>query len=85
MANSGQRARNQEAGGRKIDDHSFWAGGPSESSVLPLGAKTRKVESCEGAGSLGRYEDTNHEIVKTQKEAVRKIKSHQGRFPEYRN
>lgn len=85
MKGSGQRARNQEAGGRMIDDHSFWAGGPTEGSVLPLGAKTKRIESAEGAGSLGRYEDTNEEIVKTQRESVKKIKSHQGRFPEYRN
>ena len=85
MAGSGQRATKQTNGGMKIDDHKFWAGGPSEHSVLPMGSKMRGVESCEGGGSLMKYEDTNEKIVGTQREGVKKAKAHQGRLPEYRN
>lgn len=85
MSGSGQRARDMTAGGQKIDDHSFWAGSKSESSVFPMGAKTKKVESAEGAGSLPKYEDTNERIVEMQKEGVKKAEAHQGRLPEYRN
>ena len=85
MKGSGQRAHGEASGGMRIDDHSFWAGGPSESSPLPLGAKTRKVSEAEGAGEVMKYEDTNEKIVAAQKEAAKKVKSHQGRLPEYRN
>lgn len=85
MAGSGQRARGQENGGMRIDNHKFFGGGPSEESVLAKGTKSEKVASAEPGGSLTKYEDTNERIVETQKEGVRKIKSHQGRLPEYRN
>lgn len=85
MAGSGQRAHGQTNGGQKIDDHSFWAGGKSEASVLPIGAKTKRVSSAEGAAEVMKYEDTNERIVETQREGAKKIKAHQGRLPEYRN
>ena len=85
MAGSGQRARGQESGGMKIDDHNFWGGNPSADSVLAKGAKSKSVSSCEGGGSLTKYEDTNERIVETQNDGVKKIKSHQGRLPEWRN
>jgi len=85
MKGSGQRATGQMSGGRRIDDHSFWAGGSTDGSVLPLGAKTKRVESAEGAGEVMKYEDTNDRIVQMQREGVKKVKAHQGRLPEYRN
>ncbi len=85
MAGSGQRAKHQENGGMSIDNHSFWAGGRSEHSVFPMESKMKKVESCDGGGSLMKYEDTNEKIVGTQRESVKKAKAHQGRLPEYRN
>ncbi len=85
MAGSEQRARGQESGGMRIDDHKFFGGGPSEKSVLAHGAKTEKVQSAMGGGSLDKYEDTNDRIVETQREGVKKLKAHQGRLPEYRN
>ena len=85
MAGSMQRARGQESGGMKIDDHKFFGGGPSEESVLAKGAKSERVQSATGGGSLDKYEDTNDRIVDTQREGVKKIKAHQGRLPEYRN
>lgn len=85
MAGSGQRARGQSSGGMSIDNHSFWAGSKSNGSVFPMGAKTKDVESAEGAGNVMKYEDTNERIVSMQKEGVKKAKAHQGRLPEYRN
>lgn len=85
MAGSGQRARGQESGGMKIDDHKFFGGGPTEDSVLAKGAKSERVSSAEPGGSLTKYEDTNERIVETQRDGVKKIKSHQGRLPEWRN
>ena len=60
--------------GRKIDDHAFWAGKGRE-YPLPMESKMKRVESAEGAGSVARYEDTNEEIVKTQRAGDSKIKS----------
>lgn len=85
MAGSGQRARGQESGGMRIDDHKFFGGGPTEESVLAKGAKSERVQSAMGGGSLDKYEDTNDRIVETQREGVKKLKAHQGRLPEYRN
>jgi hypothetical protein len=58
-------------GGRKIDDHSFWAGGKSRGSVFPEGVHTRDYNSAEGAGELKQYEDTT-EAIKTQQEMGKK-------------
>jgi hypothetical protein len=85
MAGSGQRATKQTNGGMSIDNHSSWMGSSSDMSPLPMGSKMKRVESCEGAGSLMKYEDTNERIVSTQREGVKKVKAHQGRLPEYRN
>ncbi len=52
-------------GGRKIDDHSFWAGGKSKGSVFPEGAKTAEYTSAEGEGAVAMYEDTT-EAIKSQ-------------------
>jgi len=85
MAGSGQRANGQESGGMRIDDHRFFGGGPTADSVLAKGAKSQRVMSADPGGSLMKYEDTNDRIVESQREGVKKIKSHQGRLPEYRN
>lgn len=85
MAGSGQRARGQESGGMRIDDHKFFGGGPTEDSVLAKGAKSERVSSAMPGGSLTKYEDTNDRIVETQREGVKKLKAHQGRLPEWRN
>ena len=85
MSGSGQRARGESSGGMRIDNHSFWAGGKSEDSVFPKGAQTKRVPSAEGAGEVMKYEDTNERVVEMQKDGVKKVKSHQGRLPEYRN
>lgn len=60
--------------GQRIDDHSSWMGKGGE-YPLPMGSKMKKVSSAEGAGSVARYEDTNEEIVKTQKAGDAKIRS----------
>jgi hypothetical protein len=63
--------------GRRIDDHSFWAGGKGKDSVFPDGPhKTKEEHSADGAGSLSRYEDTTEEIKMTQDMAERQMKKH---------
>ena len=62
--------------GRRIDDHSSWIGKGSDGVVYPQGAKMKKVESAEGFGALGKYEDTNETIVSQQEMAKRKVHSH---------
>lgn len=61
---------------RRIDDHSFWAGGSSKASIFPEGVKTKSFSSAEGAGELRRYEETSDEIQRAQEMAERKVKSH---------
>lgn len=70
--------------GRKIDDHSFWAGGKSKSSVFPEGVHTKHETSAEGAGAVGMYEDTTEAIKSIQEQGVRKVKAHPVK-PGYRN
>lgn len=70
--------------GRKIDDHSFWAGGASKGSVFPEGVKHKMESSAEGAGALGKYEDTSESIKSQQEMGIRKAKAHPMKA-EYRN
>lgn len=64
------------AGGRKIDDHSFWAGGKSKESVFPKGVHT-KAESSDGhEGHLSHYEDTTEQIRSQQEMGVKKARGH---------
>lgn len=63
--------------GRKIDDHSFWAGGPSKGSPLPDGgAKVKHESSAEGFGNLGKYEDTTEAIKSQQMMNKSKVHGH---------
>lgn len=71
------------AGGKRIDDHSFWAGGKSKGSVFPEGAKIKHEHSAEGAGAVMEYEDTTEEIHRFQNMADKKVHSH-ARHPGYR-
>lgn len=72
------------SGGRRIDDHKFWAGGAHEGSVFPKGAHTKKEESANGAGSLSHYEDTTETIKEQQMMGERKIHSNKHKTG-YRN
>jgi len=71
--------------GQRIDDHSFWAGKGANGSVFPMGAKVKNESSAEGAGSVMKYEDTSARIKQAQMDAVKDVKKHQGKLPEYRN
>ena len=64
------------AGGQKINDHSFWAGGKSKGSVFPMGAKVKEESSAEGAGELSKYCDTTEAIKAQQVTGVGKAKAH---------
>lgn len=61
--------------GRRIDDHSFWAGGKSKGSVFPEGAKTKDEHSASVAGSMGEYEDTTEKIKEYQDKGTKKVHS----------
>lgn len=70
--------------GRRIDDHSFWAGGRSKGSVFPEGAKIKDaMSSAEGVGGLSHYEDTTEAIKSQQELSKKKALSHPAR-PGYR-
>ena len=64
------------AGGQKIDDHSFFAGGMSKDSVLPKGVHTKHYSSAEGAGHEMDYEDTTEAIKSVQERNKSKAKAH---------
>lgn len=61
--------------GRKINDHSFWAGGMSKESPLPMSSKMKQEMSADGAGELGMYWDTTEKIKEMQDMGEKKIKS----------
>jgi hypothetical protein len=62
--------------GRRIDDHSFWAGKRGKDSVLPDGPHKVKTErSAEGSGHIGtEYSDTTEMIHRDQMHGDSKIK-----------
>lgn len=70
--------------GRKIDDHESWIGKGSKGVVYPAGAKMKEVSPSEGAGSVGKYEDTEMAIKSQQQMSKKKIAAHAPK-DEYRN
>lgn len=71
-------------GGRKIDDHSFWAGAPSKGSVFPHGVHSKQMEAGPSGGELVEYFDSAPKIKEVQDKAVSKMKSYATK-PGYRN
>ncbi len=71
--------------GRRIDDHSFWAGKAGKDMVLPMGVHTKSESSARNAGDVDKYLDKTEVIKKVQDGKAAKIKGHQGKLPEYRN
>jgi hypothetical protein len=66
-----------KSGGRRIDDHSFWAGAPGKDSRFPDGPHKTKTEStADVAGSVAMYEDTTEKIREQQMMGEKKVKSH---------
>jgi hypothetical protein len=79
------RSSTFKSGGQRIDDHTFWAGAPSESSVFPNGPhKTKNYKSADGAGMLPKYEQTSEQIEAIQDVSEKKIMEYE-RNPQYRN
>lgn len=70
--------------GKKIDDHSFWAGKGGKDMVLPKGAHTKAEHSDGHEGHLSHYEDTTETIRSQQEMGVKKAKGHAQR-PGFRN
>ena len=50
------------SGGKRIDDHSFWAGSKPSGSVLPMGSKMKAEKDSAGDGHEPYYEDTTEAI-----------------------
>jgi hypothetical protein len=62
--------------GRHINDHNFWAGGPSKESPMPMESKMKQEHSADGFGALGHYEDTTETIHSQQEMAKKKVHGH---------
>ena len=62
--------------GQKIHDHKSWVGSRSEGSVFPMGVKHKSESSAEGAGKVGKYEDTSEAIRSVQSMNDSKAKGH---------
>jgi hypothetical protein len=64
--------------GRRIDDHSFWAGKGGKGMVLPDGGgKMKQEHSAEGSGHVGMdYPDTTEKIHKNQMKGDSQAKAH---------
>lgn len=75
MADSQKMSKRVVSGGQRIDDHKFWAGGPSKESPLPMKAKMKQESSADGVGELSVYEDTTEQIKASQELAKKKVKS----------
>lgn len=56
------------SGGRRIDDHAFWAGKKPKGSVFPEGSKMKEERSADGSGEVMDYEDTTEAILRSQDE-----------------
>lgn len=66
-----------KSGGQRIDDHSSWMGAKGKDSVFPDGPhKCKDESSAEGAGSVGKYEDTTEAIKEMQVRGMSKAKAH---------
>jgi hypothetical protein len=84
-ADSQKMGSKVSSGGRRIDDHSFWAGKAGKDSRFPDGPyKTKDESSAEGAGSVMKYEDTTESIREQQMNGDKKIKGRPMK-PTYRN
>jgi hypothetical protein len=70
--------------GRKISDHSFWAGSSANGSVFPVGAKVKNESSAASSGAEMDYEDTTEKIKSQQNMSASKIKGH-AQKPLHRN
>lgn len=62
------------SGGKRIDDHKFWAGGKGKDTVFPMGVHTKDESSDGHSGELMSYEDTTEMIRSQQEKAGKKIK-----------
>ena len=68
--------------GRRIEDHSFFAG--SGSPKFPIGNKMKDESSAEGFGALSHYEDTTEAIKSQQEMNKKKVHGHPQK-PGHRN
>lgn len=72
------------AGGQRIDDHKFFAGGMTKESVLPKGVHVKSEKDDGHGGHLSNYEDTTEAIERQQEMGVKKAKGH-AQKPMHRN
>jgi hypothetical protein len=77
MKDSQKEGSKVSSGGKRIDDHSFWAGSPGKDSRFPDGPhKTKDESTASVSGSVMKYEDTTEAIKKYQNMATDKVKGH---------
>ena len=62
--------------GQRIDDHKSIGTPGGKGEVFKRGVHTKDYSSAEGAGHLGKYEDTTEAIKSQQEMNDRKVKSH---------
>jgi hypothetical protein len=60
--------------GRRIDDHSFFAGSGNKNSPLPEGCHMKYTDSSTGAGELSEYQDTDPKVKALQEANIAGIK-----------
>jgi hypothetical protein len=63
------------SGGKRIDDHKFFAGGPSKESPMPMKSMMKQEHSASDAGHEAYYEDTTEAIKSCQDKGASKAKS----------
>jgi len=64
------------SGGKKISDHSFWAGSKPKGTVFPESAKMKTMSDANGDGHEAYYEDTAEAIEKVQNQGASTAKAH---------
>lgn len=64
------------SGGKRIDDHKFFAGGMSKESVLPKGVHVQTHSDDGHDGHVSYYEDTDSAIRSQQENNMKKAKGH---------
>lgn len=64
------------SGGKRIDDHKFFAGGPSKESPMPMKSMMKQEKSAASDGHEAYYEDTTESIKMVQDKGAATAKRH---------
>ena len=61
--------------GRRIDDHSSWAGNTAGGKI-PQESKVKEFKQADCAGELKEYQDTSEKVKMAQDKAADKVMAH---------